>query len=106
MAGPHLQVVAQQLAEQAPVAGVDRRVQPVAAQVGALARHLDAGGHAAHVPRGLEHGHLVTGTGRPQRREQARRPRAHDHDVRGSAATARREDDPVLAAAPYVVKVP
>nr|WP_254127144.1 hypothetical protein [Aquihabitans sp. G128] len=64
VAGPGLQVVAQQAAQLGQQLRRGGRVQPVAAQVDPQAGDVEAGRHAAHLRRPLDDGDLVAGLGR------------------------------------------
>ena len=81
VAGPALEVVAEQAAQVAEDAGVGRRVQPVAAVVDPDPVHLEAGRGPADPGGPLEHHDPVPGPGRPVGGGQPGRPRTEDDQV-------------------------
>ena len=81
VAGPALEVVAEQAAQVAEDAGVDRRVQPVAAVVDPDPVQLEAGRGPAGPGGPLEHHHPVPGPGRPVGGADPGRPGTEDDQV-------------------------
>ena len=90
MAGPHLEVVAEQVPEQAQVLTGDGGVQTMAAEVDPLARHLEAPGHAPDPVLGLDHQHLMARPGGTERGGQAGGAGADDHELRRTGPPRRR----------------
>ena len=97
VAGPDLEVVAEQRAQGVEQARGRGRVEAVAAEVDAQAGHLVAGRHAPDPFGPFDHGDLVTGEGGPPGGDQSGRTRADDQEVahpgadRGQASAARPE---------------
>ncbi len=81
VARPGLQVVAEQLAQQAQHRRRGGRVQPVAAGVDPDAGHLERGRHPADRRRPLQQQHRPPGPSRPPGRREPGRPAAQHHHV-------------------------
>ena len=86
VAGPDLEVVAEQRAQGVEQARRRGRVEAVAAEVDAQAGHLVAGRHAPDPFGPLDHGDLVPGEGGPPGGDQPGRARSHDQEVGHPAA--------------------
>jgi hypothetical protein len=83
-----LQLVAEQPAQVVQDAGLDRRVQAVAAVVDPDPVHLEAGRGPAGAGRPLQHHHPVPGPGRPVGGAHPGRPGPEDDQVDGLSQNA------------------